>query len=213
MQRMINCVEILLAWHLKRILSALIHGMNYEVISTVWGVSRNALTPVKSLRTILFLNLIDEFELLRISLMLVLRPLLWSFAFWALFPGSHPRLSGNRHGNRILESALLHSGLMSLLILAVVELICNLWKRLFLILRRCFHLHHYVPLWSVIVHHICERIFYADWHWGHWWGLSAIIFRPEMLNWVVSMSVGHEFIFQLLLLFGSALVVRELVHH
>jgi len=100
--------------------------MYYEVISTIGRVSRNALAPVKCLCTILFLNLIDEFELLRIGLMQVWWPLGRGFALRALFTGCNPRLSRDWHCNRVFEPGFLDPRVMSLLVLAVVELICNL---------------------------------------------------------------------------------------
>ena len=71
---------------------------------------------------------------------------------------------------------------MSFLILTIVELVGDLRKRLFLILRRCFYLHYNVSLGGVIIDDICERVLYADGHGCHRGSLPTVILCPEVLH-------------------------------
>jgi len=216
---MVNGMKVLLAWHLKRILPALIHGgVDYDVVAAVRWVSGDALPSVQGLRSIIFLDLVYEMKLLRVGsrLLVILRPLGSGFALCAFFTRGNSWLSWDRQGHRVLQACVLDTRLMRFLILAIVELVGNLRKRLFLILRRCLYLNYNVSLGGVIVDHVGERVLDADGHRGHRWSLSTVILRPEVLHGVVGMRAGHELVFELLLLFVSAslqVAVNKLIHH
>jgi hypothetical protein len=105
---------------------------------------------------------------------------------------------------------------MRFLILAIVKLIGDLRKRLFLILRRCFYLNYNVSLGGVIVDHVGERVLDADGHGGHRGSLPTVVLRPEVLHRVVGVRASHELVLKLLLLFVSPslqVAVNKLIHH
>ena len=157
-------------------------------------------------------------KLLRVGsrLLVILRPLGSGFALCAFFTRGDSWLSWDRQGHRVLQACVLDTRLMRFLILAIVKLVCDLRKRLFLILRRCFYLNYNVSLGGVIVDHVGERVLNADGHGGHRGSLPTVILRPEVLHGVVGVRACHELVLELLLLFVSPslqVAVNKLIHH
>ena len=204
---MVNGVKVLLAGHLEGVLPALVHdGVDNDVVAAVRRVGGDALPSVQGLRPVILLDLVYEMKLLRVRsrLLVILRPLGSGFALCAFFPWGDSWLSWDRHGHRVLQAGVLDTRLMSFLILTIVELVGDLRKRLFLILRRSFHLHYNVSLGGVIVDDVGERVLDADGHRGHRGSLPTVVLRPEVLHGVVGVRAGHELVLELLLLFVSA---------
>ena len=173
---------------------------------------------VQGLRPVILLDFVYEMKLLRVRsrLLVILRPLGSGFALCAFFTWGDSWLSWDRHSHRVLQAGVLDTRLMSFLILTIVELVGDLRKRLFLILRRCFHLHYNVSLGGVIVDDVGERVLDADGHRGHRGSLPTVVLRPEVLHGVVGVRAGHELVLELLLLFVSAslqVAVNKLIHH
>jgi hypothetical protein len=217
--RVINGMKILLPGHLERILPALVHGrIDNDVVAAVRRIGGNALSSIQGLRSIILLDLVYEMKLLRVGtrLLVMLRPLGSGFALCAFFAWGDSWLSWDRQSNRVLQACVLDTRLMRFLILTIVELVGDLRKGLFLILRRCFYLNYNVSLGGVIVDHVGERVLDADGHGGHRGGLPTVVLRPEVLHGVVSVRAGHELVLELLLLFVSPslqVAVNKLVHH
>jgi hypothetical protein len=216
---MVNGVKVLLAGHLEGVLPALVHdGVDNDVVAAVRRVGGYALPSVQGLRPVILLDFVYEMKLLRVRsrLLVILRPLGSGFALCAFFTWGDSWLSWDRHSHRVLQAGVLDTRLMSFLILTIVELVGDLRKRLFLILRRCFHLHYNVSLGGVIVDDVGERVLDADGHGCHWGSLPTVVLRPEVLHGVVGVRAGHELVLELLLLFVSAslrVAVNKLIHH
>ena len=218
--RVINSIKVLLAGHLERILPALVHcRVDNDVVAAVRRIRGNALPSVQGLRSIILLDLVYEMKLLRVGtrLFVILRPLGSDFALCTFFTRGDSWLSWDRKGHRVLQACVLEdTRLMRFLILTIVELVGDLRKRLFLILRRCFYLNYNMSLGGVIVDHVGERVLDADGHGGHRGSLPAVVLGPEVLHGVVGVRACHELVLELLLLFVSPslqVVVNKLVHH
>jgi hypothetical protein len=141
-------VKVLFAGHLKRVLSAAVHvWVHYQIIPAIRGIRGDALATIECRSPILLLDLIYEVKLLGVGPReFVLKwQLRGCFAFCTFFSRGHTGLGGDRQCDRIFQGGLVDLGLVTLLILTIVELVSDLSERLFHILRWCFYLNYYMP--------------------------------------------------------------------